>query len=100
VGTWRFLLILNFFGLTDKYSENVYEQFFFLKYHGGWSLTESYNLPVGLRNWFMKRLIKQKEDEKEAIEEARNGTKGGRGGSQGLTADNQPPPPQGYNFDT
>jgi len=48
----------------------------------------------------MKRLIKQKEDEKEAIEEARNGTKGGRGGSQGLTTDNQPPPPQGYNFDT
>jgi hypothetical protein len=46
--------------------EAVYEQFFLLKYHGGWSLTEAYNLPVGLRLWFLKRLEKQFEDEKKA----------------------------------
>ena len=75
--------------------ENVYEQFFFLKYSGGWSFSEAYNLPVGLRNWFVKRLVKQLEDEKEAIEKASKGN--GRGGSrtQTLTAQNQPAMPAG-----
>lgn len=49
---------------------NVYEQFFSLKYHGGWSFIESYNLPVKLREWFLRRLIKQKEDENEQINKA------------------------------
>jgi hypothetical protein len=48
----------------------VYEQFFFLKYKGGWSLTEAYSLPVGLRNWFVERLIKQLEAEAEAMQKA------------------------------
>jgi hypothetical protein len=72
--------------------ENVYEQFFFLKYSGGWSFSEAYNLPVGLRVWFVERLIKQLQDEKEAIEQA---SKGNSQGSQTLSAHNQPqPPPQ------
>jgi len=50
--------------------EAVYEQFFLLKYHGGWSLTEAYNLPVGLRLWFLKRLEKQFEDEKKHYDKA------------------------------
>ena len=50
--------------------ESVYEQFFLLKYHGNWSLIESYNLPIGLRNWFAKRLIKQFEKEKEDYDNA------------------------------
>jgi hypothetical protein len=50
--------------------ENVYEQFFVLKYHGGWSLIEAYNLPIGLRNWFVKRLMKQFEKEKEEMDKA------------------------------
>jgi len=41
----------------------VYEQFFLLKYHGGWSFIEAYNLPVKLRRWFMDRLQKQFKDE-------------------------------------
>tara|TARA_R110000824_G_scaffold46332_2_gene133338 strand:- start:3429 stop:3599 length:171 start_codon:yes stop_codon:yes gene_type:complete len=48
--------------------EQVYEQFFMLKYHGGWSFIEAYSLPVGLRNWFIERLAKQFEIEKEQIE--------------------------------
>jgi|TARA_R110000824_G_scaffold189696_2_gene371123 hypothetical protein len=40
-----------------------------LKYHGGWSFTEAYNLPIKMRRWFLERLVKQKEDEKKAIEE-------------------------------
>tara|TARA_R100001082_G_C4341618_1_gene150404 strand:- start:997 stop:1209 length:213 start_codon:yes stop_codon:yes gene_type:complete len=59
-----------FFGLNNDYMEQVYEQFFLLKYHGGWSLFEAYNLPVGLRTWFVKRLAKQFEDEKKQIEKA------------------------------
>jgi hypothetical protein len=37
-----------------------------LKYYGGWSFTEAYNLPVGLRDWFVERLMKQMNDEQEA----------------------------------
>ena len=77
-----------FFGLDSKYMENVYEQFFFLQYAGGWSFSESYNLPVGLRKWFVKRLMRQLEDEKNAID---NGSQGG--GSQTLTPFNQPSSP-------
>ena len=69
--------------------QNIYEQFFFLKYSGGWSFTEAYNLPIGLRNWFVERLIKHLEAEKESIERA---SKGGSK-SQTLTRHNQPAAP-------
>jgi len=72
--------------------ENVYEQFFFLKYSGGWSFSEAYNLPIGLRKWFVERLIKQLETENEAIESA---SKGGGRNSRTLSPHNQPKlPPQ------
>ena len=64
-----------FFGLTPEYNENIYEQFFFLKYHGGWGLMEAYNLPIKLREWFVKRLMKQKKDESDAQREASQGNK-------------------------
>ena len=73
--------------------ENVYEQFFFLKYSGGWSFSEAYNLPIGLRDWFTKRLIKQLEDEKEAIEKAQGGSGGGSRSTE-LTAHNSPQMPK------
>ena len=57
-----------FFGLSDEYIEQVYESFFFLKYQGGFSFTEAYNLPIQIRNWFVQRLIKQLEREREEIE--------------------------------
>jgi hypothetical protein len=60
-----------FFGLNDEYIEQVYEQFFILKHHGGWSLFELYNLPVGLRNWFFQRLLDEYEKEKKASEKSR-----------------------------
>ena len=37
--------------------KNVYEQFFYMKYSGGWSFAEAYNLPVGLRNCSLKGLL-------------------------------------------
>ena len=85
-----------FFGLTDEYMENVYEMFFFLKYSGGWSFSEAYNLPLGLRKWFTERLLKQLEAEKEAIEAA---SKGGDSNTQTLAVHNQPQlPPQFENM--
>ena len=83
-------LSADFFGLTDEYMQNIYEQFFFLKYSGGWSFSEAYNLPVGLRKWFVERLLKQLKMEKEAIEKA---SRGSSGGSQTLTPHNQPKKP-------
>tara|TARA_R110000824_G_scaffold220663_6_gene407855 strand:- start:2237 stop:2419 length:183 start_codon:yes stop_codon:yes gene_type:complete len=58
--------------------ESVYEQFFLLKYHGGWSFIEAYNLPIGLRNWFIDRLAKQFEKEKEQAEESQRKSKSRR----------------------
>jgi len=71
--------------------EDVYEQFFFLKYSGGWSFAEAYNLPLGLRKWFVQRLIRQLEAEQQAMEEAQAG---GSSKSQTLNAHNQPPAPK------
>ena len=64
-----------------------------MKYSGGWSFTEAYNLPVGLRKWFVERLVSQIEAENEAMERSSNGS-GGK--SQTLTSLNQPPVPQTY----
>ncbi len=41
-----------------------------MKYHGGWSFIEAYNLPIGLRNWYLKRLADQKTKEAEEMEKA------------------------------
>jgi len=85
--------VRTFFGLTDEYMENVYEQFFFLKYSGGWSFSEAYNLPIGLRLWFVTRLARQLEAEKEAMDKASGDNS--RSGFQSLTSQNQPKrPPQ------
>ena len=89
---WRCRFLRTFFGLTDEYMENVYEAFFFLKYAGGWSFSEAYNLPIGLRTWFVERLIQQLTAEKEAIEEASSGSSK----SQTLTPHNQPALPPQY----
>ena len=69
---WRFRLRRSFFGLSDEYHENVYEQFFFLKYHGGWGFTEAYNLPIKVRQWFVNRLIEQFEKEREEMDKLKS----------------------------
>ena len=72
---------MTFFGLSDRYVEVMYEEMFQLKYHGGWSFFESYNLPVNIRNWFLERLIKEKEDEAEAMRSTGGSSGTGRGKS-------------------
>lgn len=49
----------SFFGLNNSYIESVYEELFLLKHYGGWSFFESYNLPIKIRRWFLKRLEKE-----------------------------------------
>ena len=61
---------MTFFGLSDEYKLGVYEEFFNLKYYGGWSFFEAYNLPILVRRWFLRRLIEQKENESKQHEEA------------------------------
>jgi len=67
---WRFRSLRSFFGLDENYMESVYEEFFTLKYHGGWSFIEAYSLPIGLRRWFLRKLKEQFDLEREAIERA------------------------------
>jgi hypothetical protein len=68
-----------FFGLSNEYIADVYEQFFLLKYHGGWSFIEAYNLPIKIRVWFLQRLTQQFEEEKKAHDEAMKASKSRRG---------------------
>ena len=41
-----------------------------MKYHGGWSFFEAYNLPIQIRVWFVQRLAEQIEKENEEQEKA------------------------------
>jgi len=35
---------------------------------------EAYNLPIKLREWFVKRLVRQKKEESEAVQSASRGS--------------------------
>jgi len=41
-----------------------------MKYYGGWSLFELYNLPIGLRNWYFELLSDHKKEESEKVKES------------------------------
>jgi hypothetical protein len=64
---WRSRSAWTFFGLSEDYIEAVYEQLFHLKYYGGWSFFEAYNLPVNIRVWMLQRLVAQKKEENAAL---------------------------------
>ncbi len=53
----------------------MYEQFFYLKYYGGWSFTEAYNLPIKLREWFVDKLTEQLKMEKDEMDKVTRDTK-------------------------
>jgi hypothetical protein len=57
----------SFFGLSEAYVKAIYEQFFYMKYYGGWSLFELYALPIGLRNWYFTLLTEHKQKESDQI---------------------------------
>ena len=60
----------NSFGLSNDYIQQVYEEFFLLKYHGGWSFIEAYNLPVPIRRWFLNRLADQIKKESDQMKKS------------------------------
>tara|TARA_R100001594_G_scaffold112127_1_gene146973 strand:- start:1562 stop:1699 length:138 start_codon:yes stop_codon:yes gene_type:complete len=41
-----------------------------MKYYGGWSFTEAYNLPVKVRTWFVGRLADQLKQENEELKKS------------------------------
>ena len=49
---------------------SIYEQFFYMKYYGGWSLYELYNLPLGLRSFYIELLSEHKKKEAEEQQKA------------------------------
>ena len=65
---WRSRSAWTFFGLNEDYIKIVYEQLFHLKYYGGWSFFEAYNLPVNIRVWMLQRLVTQKQEESTAMQ--------------------------------
>jgi len=72
---WRFRLRRSFFGLSDDYIKSIYEQFFYMKYYGGWSLFELYSLPVGLRNFYFQMLADHKKKEADENQKAMSKSK-------------------------
>jgi len=68
--SWRCRLLRTFFGLSDEYIKNVYEEFFAMKYYGGWSFMEAYNLPVLIRRWFLKRLAEEIQKEADQMKKS------------------------------
>ena len=63
---------MTFFGLTSEYIESVYEEMFSLKMHGNWSFQEAYNLPIKIRRWWLRRLVKYYKEKYEKEKEALN----------------------------
>jgi hypothetical protein len=41
-----------------------------MKYHGGWSFIEAYNLPIVIRRWFLNRLVEEIKNEAEQTKKA------------------------------
>ena len=60
-----------FFGLTQKYRLNVYDQIFDLVYHGkGFSYSDVTDMPVYLRVYYINKINKIFKDQNKAQEKA------------------------------
>ena len=70
----RYLSPLGFFGLSPEYKRDIHEQIFQIIFYskGGFTFSEIYNLPVYLRQFYFKRLIKEYQEEKKAYEKAKS----------------------------
>ena len=55
----------------------LHSQIFEICYHsqGGFTHSDVYNLPIYLRNFYHKKLIKAKEEEQEAMDRAQKGSR-------------------------
>ena len=41
-----------------------------MKYYGGWSFIEAYNLPIKIRRWFLQRLSDQMQKENDQMKKS------------------------------
>ena len=64
----RYLWALVFFTLPEGYRSAFHDEIFALVHHGGFSLSDVYNLPVEKRRYFLLKLRETKEKEKEAMD--------------------------------
>lgn len=64
-----------FFGLTNEYRINVYEQIDALV-SNGYSFHDVYTMPVYLRNFFIRLSVKKQEEEKRAMDKSRGFSEG------------------------
>ena len=68
--SWRFRSLQSFFGLNNDYMKSVHDKMNQMQYYGKWDYLLLYNLPTGLREYFYMELIRIKEEENKAKEEA------------------------------
>jgi len=64
---WQSLWLSSFFGLQPQDKPDLHNQIFSLIFHsrGGFTHSEVYNMPTYLRFYYIKRLEKEYQDEKE-----------------------------------
>tara|TARA_R100001015_G_C4453775_1_gene43036 strand:- start:317 stop:538 length:222 start_codon:yes stop_codon:yes gene_type:complete len=64
---------LGFFGLRPKDRAALHESIFSLVYHSqGFTHSDVYEMPVYLRNFYMKTLMKTKKEEQKQIEKSKS----------------------------
>ena len=64
-GRWKYPLKLAFFGLTPEYKQNLHKTIFVLIYKSGFDFDTLYNLPVHMRNFYLKEYTEWKKAENE-----------------------------------
>jgi|TARA_Y100001963_G_scaffold123879_1_gene174213 hypothetical protein len=67
---------LGFFGLSPKNKPDIHKQIFQLIYYGeGFTHSDVYSMPIYLRNFYYKELLKTKKEESKKLKEAQQKSK-------------------------
>ena len=68
---------MGFFGLQPSDKLSLHKQIFQLIYHGqGFTHSDVYDMPIYLRNFYLKELIDTRKKENQQIKKAQNKSKG------------------------
>jgi hypothetical protein len=75
---WPYQLRLTFFGLTQEYKLQLYEQIFEMCYYseGAFRFMDVYQLPIYLRNFYFKKLLSVKQKENDKIKDGKSKSSG------------------------
>ena len=64
---------MGFFGLRPEDKPAIHESIFSLVYHGnGFSFSDVYDMPIYLRNFYLKKLIDTKKEENKQVEKSQS----------------------------